>query len=120
MATPISGNVGKPFKAMRDAVVDLLLVGIRLVVRLANTFRDNFGVALSVAGILAVGTLHSSSVFQEIAAKRATHDVVELLRDELVTLLLVYFLLPLSDRTLTVETDVERSSVLRVLGWTAC
>ena len=118
MATPVGRNVGKSFETMRDTVVDLLLVGIGLVVGLADTLGDDLGIALAMTGVLAIGTLHAGCILQKIAAKSATHDVVELLRDELVSLLLVDFFLLLTDSTLTVQSDIEWSSVLQLLGCT--
>jgi hypothetical protein len=114
MTTPIGRDIGIPIPTMRDAVIDFLLVGVCLVVRFADTLRDDFRVALSVASVFAVGALHASSILQEVAAKSTTHDIVELLCDELVTLLFVDFLLSLPDCTLTVETYVERSSILQL------
>lgn len=116
MTTPIGRDIGKPIPTMRNAVIDFLLVRVCLVIRFADTLRDDFRVALPVASVFAVGALHASSVLQEIAAKGTTHDIVELLRDELVTLLFVDFLLSLSDCTLTVETNVERSSILQLFS----
>lgn len=118
MAAPVGRKVGKPFEAMRNTVVDLLLVGIGFVVGLADTFGDNLRVALLVACILAVGTLHTRSILEKFSAQRTAHDVVELLRNKLVTLLLVNFLLLLSNGTLTVETDIEWAAVLQLLGYT--
>ena len=92
-------------------MVDFLLVRVGLVIRLADTLGDDLGIALAMASILAVGTLHSCSILQKVAAQSTAHDVVELLGDELVTLLLVYLFLLLSDGTLTVETDVKWSPV---------
>jgi hypothetical protein len=116
MTTPIGRDIGEPIPTMRNAVIDFLLVRVCLVVGFADTLRDDLRVALSVASVFAVGALHASRIFQEIAAKSTTHDVVELLRNELVTLLFVDFFLSLSDCTLTVETDVERSSILQLFG----
>lgn len=96
---------------MRDAVVDLLLVGIGFVVCLADAFGNNLRVAFAVASVLAVRTLHTRSILEEFSAQRATHDVVELLGDELVALLLVNFLLLLTHSTLAIETDVEGTTV---------
>lgn len=117
MTTPIGRDVGETLEAMWNTVVDLLLVGIRLVVGLADTLGDDLWIALSVTGIFAVGTLHAGSIFQEITTKRTAHDVVELLGDKLVTLLFVNLLLLLSDGTLTVETDIERAAILQLLGY---
>lgn len=116
VAAPVGGQVGKALEAMGDAVIDLLLVGVGLVVRLADTFGDDLGIALAVAGIFAVGTLHARGILQEVAAQGTAHDVVELLRDELVTLLLVDLFLLLAHGTLAVETNVERTAVLELFG----
>lgn len=97
-------------------MVDLLFVRVRLIVCFADTLGDDLGIALLMAGVLAVSTLHAGGIFQEIAAKCAAHDVVKLLRDELVALLLVDLLLLLPNSTLTIETNIERTSVFQLLG----
>lgn len=97
-------------------MVDLFFFRVCFVVCFADTLGDHLGVALAMASIFAVGTLHSCSVFQEVAAKSTAHDIVELLRDELVTLLLVNLFLLLSDGTLAIETNIEWPSVLQLLG----
>lgn len=117
MATPIGGKVGKPFEAMRNAVVDLLFVGVGFVVGLADTLGDNLRVALFVTCVLAVGTLHTRSILEKFSTQRTAHDVVELLGDELVALLLVNLLLLLTNGTLTVETNIERTAVLQLFGY---
>ena len=73
---------------MRDAMVDLFFLGICFIVCFADALGDHLGVALAMAGIFAIGTLHSSGVLQKVATKRTAHDIVELLRDEFVPLLL--------------------------------
>lgn len=110
MATPVGTNVREIVEAMRNAVVDLLLVGVRLVVRLADAFRDDFWIAFCVARVFAVSALHAGRVLEEIPTKRTPHNIVELLLDEFVTLLFVHFFLLLSDSALTIETDIERTS----------
>jgi hypothetical protein len=117
VTTPIGRDVGESLEAMRNTVIDLLLVGIRFVVGLADTLGDDLWIALSVTGIFTVGTLHAGSIFQENTTKCTAHDVVELLGDKLVTLLLVNLLLLLSDGTLTVETDIEGAAILQLLGY---
>lgn len=52
---------------MRNPVVDLLLVGIGLIVGLADTLGDNLGVTFSMASILAIRALHTRSVLEEIS-----------------------------------------------------
>ena len=45
---------------MRDAVIDLLFVGVRFIVGLADTFGDDLGITFGVAGVLAICALHAS------------------------------------------------------------
>lgn len=116
MAAPIGGEIGESFETMRDAMVDLLLVGVCFVIRFADTFGDHLGIALAMAGIFAVGTLHPGSVLQKVTAKSTAHNIVELLRDELVSLLFVNIFLLLPNGTLAIETDIEWPSVLQLLG----
>lgn len=102
---------------MGNAVVDLLLVWIRFVVGLADTFGDNLRVTLAVAGVFAIRALHASGILQKVATKSTAHDIVELLCNELVALFLVNLFFLLADGSLTVETNVERSSILQLLGF---
>jgi flagellar basal body P-ring protein FlgI len=67
MATPIGRKVREAFETMGNAVVDLLLVGIGLVVGLADTLGDDLGVTFTVASILAVRTLHTCGVLEEVS-----------------------------------------------------
>lgn len=99
-------------------MVDLLFVGVGLVVGLADTLGDNLRVAFAVAGVFAIRALHARSILEEFSAQRTAHDVVELLGNELVTLLLVNLFLLLADSTLTIETNVEGTAVLKLLGYT--
>ncbi len=85
-------------------MVDLFLVRIGLVVRLADALCDDFRVAFCVAGVLTVCALHSSRVLKEVTTKRTAHNVVELLLDKFVALLFVNFFLLLSNSSLSVET----------------
>lgn len=101
---------------MGNPVVDLLLVGIGLIVCLADTLGDNLGIAFAMASILAVRALHTCGVLEEISTQRTAHDVVELLGDKLVALLFVDLFLLLADGTLSVETNVEGTAILQLLG----
>ena len=92
---------------MRDAMVDLLFLRVRLSVTLADTFGDNAGVTLGVASVLAVLALHTGRVLEEISAERTAHDIVELLRYEFVSLFLVDFFLSLTNRTLPIQTNID-------------
>jgi hypothetical protein len=116
VATPVGGDVREAFETMGDAVVDFLFVRIGLVVGLADTLGDNLGIALFVTGVLAIRTLHACGILEEFSTKRTAHNVVELLRDELVTLLLVDLFLLLAHGTLTVKTDVKGTTVLQLFG----
>lgn len=118
MATPIGRDIGEILETMRDTMINFLLVGISLVVGFADTFRDHFGITLPMASVLAILTLHTGSIFQEIATKSTAHDVVELLRDKLVALLFVNLFLSLADGTLSVKTDIEGSTIFQLFGYT--
>ena len=48
-------------------MVDLLLVWVRFGIGLADTLGYNTCIALCVAGVFAVLTLHSSRILQEVA-----------------------------------------------------
>lgn len=75
---------------------------IRFRIQFADALRNDFRVALLVACILAVLTLHTSGVLEKVPTERASHDVVELLRDELMAIHLVDFLLTLANGALPV------------------
>lgn len=98
-------------------MVDFLLVRIGLVVGFADTLGDNLGVTLAVAGVLAIRTLHASSILKEFSTQCTAHNVVKLLGDELVALLLVNLLLLLANSTLTVKTNVKGTAVLQLFGY---
>ena len=107
MTAPIGGYVRISLKTMWYTMVNFLLVRVGLIVRLAYAFGDDFGITFLVASVLAICALHACGVLEEITAKRTAHNIIELLRDEFVSLLLVYFLLFLANSALAIETDVE-------------
>ena len=86
MATPICSHIRERLKSMRNPMIDLLLVGIRFSIRLADTLGHDLGIALLMASILAIFALHASGVLEKISAQSTTHDVVELLYDEFVAI----------------------------------
>jgi phosphatidylglycerophosphatase A len=102
---------------MRNTVVDLGLVRIRLVIRLRDALGDDFPVAAFVACKLAVGALHARCILEQLSAESAAHDVVELLLDELVAILLVDFFFPLTDSALAPESIIERLLSFVLLDW---
>ena len=65
--------------------------------------------------VIAVGTLHTSSVLEKLAAESTTHDVVELLLDKFVAILLHDVFFALSDCTLSAKSKVKRLFVTSVL-----
>jgi hypothetical protein len=100
---------------MRDAMVELRLVWIRLGVGLGNAFSNHLGIALLMASISAIRTLHTGSVLEEIATEGASHDIVELLLHKLVAILLIYILFPLANGSFAAKSKVEGLLVFVVL-----
>lgn len=106
MTAPVCANIREVLETMRDAMIDLLFVRIRFVIRLADAFRDDLRVALGVAGIFAVLALHAGRVFEQVSTECTSHNVVELLLDKFVTLLFVDFFLLLPNRALSVQANI--------------
>lgn len=71
-----------------------------------------------MASIFAVFALHPSRVFEKVATESTSHDVVELLYDEFVTIQLVDLFFALSYGTFAVQPNVEWSSVPILLCYT--
>lgn len=82
-------------------MVDLGLIWICLCCRLGNAFCNDFPVASLMTRKFTVGTLHTSSIFEEFSTECTSHDVVKLLLDKFVAILLVDFFFLLADSTLT-------------------
>ena len=82
-------------------MVQLLLIGICLCIRFADTFRDHLGAAFLMACVLAVLALHTGRIFEKVSAHRTAHDVVELLEHKFVTIKLMDLFFPLANSTLT-------------------
>ena len=91
-------------------MVDLLFVWVGFVIGLADTLGNDLGIAFLVTGIFAVGALHPGRILEKFSAQSAPHHIIELLLDKLVSLLFVNFFLLLSDRALSIETNIERPS----------
>jgi hypothetical protein len=60
--------------------------------------------------------LHASSIFEELATKSATHDVVELLLHKFVTILFNHILFALTNSTFATKSNVEGCFVAGMLG----
>lgn len=97
-------------------MIELLLVRIGLCIRFTDTFRDDLRVTFFVARVLAILALHAGGILQELSTKGTTHDVVELLKHKFVAVKFMDLFFALADRTFTIETDVERSSVFELFG----
>lgn len=67
MTTPICAHIRKLLETMGNAVIDLLLVGIGLRIRLTDTLGNNAGIALRVTSVLAIFALHTSRILEELA-----------------------------------------------------
>lgn len=122
MTAPVRRHVGVGREAVRDSVVDLLLVSfLRLVslismaresthpicIRLGDTLGDHLGIALLVTCISAIFALISLSGEKELLAE-STHDgLVELALDELMAVHLENIALSLPYGTLTTERFVR-------------
>ena len=87
---------------MWNAMIQLLFVGIRFCIRFADTLCDNLGVALFMTRIFTILTLHTSRILQKVSAQSTTHDIIELLQDELVPEHFMDFFFPLTYGTFTV------------------
>lgn len=111
MTAPIGTHVGEILEPMRNAVIELFFIGVGFGVGLADTFCDNFGVALLMARVFAVLALHAGRVFEEVSTQGAAHDVVELLKHELVAVKFMDVLFALPDCTFSIKPNIKRSSV---------
>lgn len=114
MTAPIGPHVGEILEPVWDAMIELLLVRIGLRIRFADTFGNDFGIALFMARIFAILALHTGGVFQKLSAKGTTHDVVELLENKFMAVQFVDFFFALADGAFTVKTNIERSSVFEL------
>lgn len=114
MTAPIGSHVREILEPVWDAMIELLLVRIGLRIRFADTFGNDFRIALLMARIFAILALHTGGVFQELSAKGTTHDVVELLKNKFMAVKFVDLFFALSDGAFTIKTNVERSSIFEL------
>lgn len=114
MTAPVGCDIRERLETMRNAVVDLLFVRVRLGIGLADTLGDDARVTLDVTCVLAVLALHAGAALEEIAAEGTAHNVVELPLDKLVAVHLVHLLLALPDGTFSAQTKVDGAAI-RVL-----
>ena len=85
-------------------MIELRFVRIGFCVGLRDTFCYHLGITLLMTSIFAIRALHPGCVLEKLATKCATHNVVELLLHEFVTILFVHFFLLLPDRTFSAKT----------------
>ena len=107
MAAPVRAHVGKVLESVRDTVIQFGFIGVRFCIRLRDTLCYHFRVTFLMASVLAVRTLHASSILEELAAESAAHNVVELLLHKLVPVLLVHLLFALANGSLAAEPSIE-------------
>lgn len=96
-------------------MINLLLIRISLRIGFTDALCNHAGVTFGVAGVLAVFALHTGGVLEKVAAKRTSHDIVKLLRYELVSEHLMDQFLTLANGSLTVKTNIEWPPVLGLL-----
>ena len=102
MTAPIGAHIRETFKSMWNPVVEFLFIWIRLRIGLADTLRNNLGVAFAVTRVLAILALHTRGVLEEIPTQGTSHDTIELLNDKFMPILLLNFFFSLSYCTLAV------------------
>lgn len=95
-------------------MIYFFFIRVRLIVGFTDTLCDNFLIALAMASVLAIFTLHTSSILEKISAERTAHNIVELLSNEFVSLFLVNFFFSLANSTLTVQTNIKWSAILQL------
>ena len=98
-------------------MIDFFLIRIGLVVGFTDTFRDDFRVTFAMASVFTILALHAGGIFEELPAERTTHDIVELLGNEFMSLFLVDLFFSLTNRTLSIETNVEWPAIFQLFGW---
>jgi hypothetical protein len=116
VTAPIGTHVGKVFEAMRNAVVELGLVWVGFGIGLSDTLGDNLRITLLVTRVVAVGALHTGGILEEFTTESTTHNVVELLLDELVSVLLDDIFFTLTNGTFATKAKIEGLFVAGVLG----
>ena len=99
-------------------MVQFLLIRVDFCIGLANAFGYNFRITFLVACVFAILALHSCRVFKKVPTKSTTHDIVELLEHEFVTVELVDLFLSLTYSALAIESNIKRSPVLDLFSWT--
>lgn len=117
MAAPICTHVCHSFKSVRDTVIELLLLRVRLCVGFRHALCDNLCVTLFMAGIFAIRTLHACRVLEKVTAERTTHDIVELLLHKPVPIHLMYLFFTRTDCTFSSKPKIEWTFVLVKFGW---
>ena len=93
-------------------MVQFLFLGVGLRVRLRYAFRDNLRVALFVASVFAIRTLKSGGIFQKVSTECTSHNIVELLLNEFVTVSFYYLFFLLADCAFTTKTKIKWPLVL--------
>jgi hypothetical protein len=83
VTTPIGAHIRETLETMWDTVVQLLLVGICFRIRFADALCDNLWVALFMTCVFTILALHAGRILQKVSAESTTHNIIELLQNEL-------------------------------------
>ena len=78
VAAPVGANVGDGLESMRDTMVDLDFVSIRLGIALADALGDDLLGALLVTSVATVLALRSDCVEKKLTTQGTSNDLVEL------------------------------------------
>ena len=67
--------------------------------------------------VLAVFTLHPGGILEEVSAKSAAHNVVELLKQKFMAIQFVDLFLALTNGTLPTQANIKRPTVFALFCW---
>lgn len=105
--TPVGGDVGVGLEAVRDTVVDLLLISLPVGSGFGDTLGDDLGVAPLVTGVSTVLALVTFSGEKQFTTQSTHYGLVELALNELVAVHLMHVTLAFLDGTLTTESLIR-------------
>lgn len=108
--TPVRGDVGVGLEAVRNTVVDLLLVSLPVGSGFGDTFGDDLGVTPLVTSVPTVLALVTFSGEKQFTTQSTHYGLVELALNELVSVHLMHVTLALLDGTLTTKSLVRATT----------
>ena len=121
MTTPICTNIRQRFKTMWNSMIKFLLIRVlkkivrtetnmrtyRFSISFTDTLRNNFTITFFMTRVFAVFTLITSCIFKEFSTKCTTHDLIELLHNEFMTVDFMHFFFSLTNGSLATETTFK-------------